>query len=186
MGSIREDVRKLSRELRHQMTPEEVTLWSALRRKAMGCRFRRQHPYANFIFDFYCPHARLAVELDGAYHDEGRDSVRDAHCAAAGISTLRFSNARLRCDLNGVLREIRLAVELRGSRSERPAGVCPPERLGEHAVEVRDERQDLLLECLDGEEVTALENASGEDAEPDLDLVQPRAVLGREDEANPA
>jgi len=176
MGSIRDDVRQLSRELRHQMTSEEVTLWGALRRKAMGCRFRRQHPYGNFIFDFYCPRARLAVELDGAHHDEDRDKVRDAECAAAGISTLRLSNARVRCDLDGVLREIRTVVERRASRSERPASVRPPERLRENTVEVADERQDLLLERLDGEEVTALENAPGEDAEPDLDLVQPRAM----------
>lgn len=119
MGSIRKDVRQLSQALRHEMTPEEMTLWSALRRKAMGCRFRRQHPHGNFIFDFYCPQARLAVELDGAHHDEVRDGVRDAHCTAAGITTLRFSNARVRRDLDGVLREIRRLVELRGARAER-------------------------------------------------------------------
>jgi len=173
MGSIREDVRQLSRALRHDMTPEETTLWSALRRKAMGCRFRRQHPYGNFIFDFYCPRARLAVELDGAHHDEVRDGVRDAHCAAAGIPTLRFSNARVRGDLDGVLGEIRKLVELRASRSEGPTGVGPAERLGEDAVEVCDEREDLLLKRADGDEVSALQHPASEHAEPDLHLVQP-------------
>jgi len=152
MGSIRGDVRELSRQLRHHMTPDEMCLWSALRRKAIGCRFRRQHPHGNFIFDFYCPHARLAVELDGAHHDDARDGVRDAECAAAGISTLRFSNVRVRRDLDGVLRDIRILVELRGrratppgrSRGERLAGIGPSERLGEDAVEVGDEREDLL------------------------------------------
>ena len=70
------------------MTIDEICLWNALRRKAMGHRFRRQHAYGNFIFDFFCPHARLAVELDGAYHNDVNDRVRDAACAAAGILTL--------------------------------------------------------------------------------------------------
>ena len=113
MGSIRDDVRTLSRELRHKMTPEETRLWAALRRRSMGHRFRRQHPYGNFILDFYCPQARLAVELDGACHDVARDSIRDAMCSSAGISTLRFPNDRVRETLDEVLREIRETVEIR-------------------------------------------------------------------------
>jgi very-short-patch-repair endonuclease len=113
MGSIRDDVRTLSRELRHRMTPEETRLWDALRRRTMGCRFRRQHPFGDFIFDFYCPRARLAVELDGAHHDTARDHIRDQMCASAGVFTLRFSNARVRDVLDDVLGEIRDVVESR-------------------------------------------------------------------------
>jgi very-short-patch-repair endonuclease len=79
----------------------------------MGCRFRTQHPYADFIFDFWCPKARLVVELDGAFHEEHRDRARDAVCAAAGIMTLRFENRRVRDDLPNVLDEIRVAVDAR-------------------------------------------------------------------------
>ena len=172
MGSIRTDVRELSRALRRQMTPEETCVWSALRRKAMGCRFRRQHAYGNFIFDFFCPHARLAVELDGAHHDVARAGARDAACASAGIATLRFSNDRVRRDLDGVLREIRARVERRArSGGERLSRVGPSERLGEDAVEVRDEREDFVGELVDGAKVTALQYAPRQDAEPDLDLV---------------
>ena len=145
MGSIRADVRELSRDLRLRMTPEETWLWNALRRKAMGHRFRRQHPYGNFIFDFFCPRARLAVELDGAHHDEASDRVRDDACAAAGILTVRFPNERVRRDLDGVLHEIRALVDVRArSDRERFPGISPPERLCEDAMEVGDESPELL------------------------------------------
>jgi very-short-patch-repair endonuclease len=127
------------------MTPDELCLWNALRRKAMGCRFRSQHPYGNFIFDYFFPRARLAVELDGAHHDAVKDGVRDAACDSAGIMTLRFSNDRVRRDLDGVLREIRVQVERRArSGRERLARVGPSERFGEDAIEVSDERKDFL------------------------------------------
>ena len=46
------------------------------------------------IFDFYCPAAKLAVEIDGATHwtDEkrGRDEARDRWLAGCGISVMRI------------------------------------------------------------------------------------------------
>ena len=56
-----------ARGLRKALTLPELVLWDELRGSRLaGFRFRRQHPLGPFILDFYCPAARLAVEVDGA------------------------------------------------------------------------------------------------------------------------
>ncbi|RYB05373.1 DUF559 domain-containing protein [Lichenibacterium ramalinae] len=71
-----------ARRLRRAMTPPELRLWSALRRRPEGRKFRRQHPLGPYVLDFYCDEARLGVEVDGLAHDLGsapaRDRMRDA------------------------------------------------------------------------------------------------------------
>ena len=55
-----------ARELRRTMSLPEIVLWQALRKgRLAGLRFRRQHPIGPYIFDFYCPSALLAIEVDG-------------------------------------------------------------------------------------------------------------------------
>ena len=54
-----------ARTLRRAMTRPEVLLWQVLRERPNGLRFRRQHPVGPFVLDFYCPAARLAIEVDG-------------------------------------------------------------------------------------------------------------------------
>jgi very-short-patch-repair endonuclease len=47
-----------------------------------------------YILDFYCPSARLAVEIDGSSHDHPdrarRDAKRDAWLTNHNIRVLRF------------------------------------------------------------------------------------------------
>jgi very-short-patch-repair endonuclease len=47
------------------------------RRNRAGVKFRRQHPIRSYIPDFYCRTARLAIELDGGYHDEEEQAEYD-------------------------------------------------------------------------------------------------------------
>jgi very-short-patch-repair endonuclease len=80
------------------MTLPEVVLWQALRgRRLEGLRFRRQHPIGPYALDFYCPSARLAIEVDGAAHDGSeravRDAQRDARLRERAIRVLRFAAA---------------------------------------------------------------------------------------------
>ena len=57
------------RELRNNSTPEEAVLWTQIKsRKIKGYKWRRQHPIGSYILDFYCPEAKLCIELDGAAH----------------------------------------------------------------------------------------------------------------------
>jgi very-short-patch-repair endonuclease len=90
-----DQVRRAAKELRQPMTVAEQKLWSAVRRNGIdGLHFRRQHPVGPFILDFYCPRAKLAVELDGAIHDRqvARDLARTEGLETLGIRVLRFRN----------------------------------------------------------------------------------------------
>ncbi|MBM6699075.1 DUF559 domain-containing protein [Bifidobacterium pullorum subsp. saeculare] len=85
----------LARELRKNMTPWERHLWfDFLRRHTL--RWQRQKPVLDYIVDFYCDKARLAVELDGGghYHDAKRldDERRTAHIGTLGIAVCRYAN----------------------------------------------------------------------------------------------
>jgi hypothetical protein len=46
------DLTNLARDLRQQMTDAERFLWSRLRRRFLGAKFRRQVPLGPFIVDF--------------------------------------------------------------------------------------------------------------------------------------
>ena len=77
------------------MSPPEVALWALLRTPAEGApRFRRQHPIGPYVADFYCPAARLVVEIDGWSHNMGdqpaRDERRDAWMQERGYRVIRI------------------------------------------------------------------------------------------------
>jgi len=99
------------------MTPPEARLWVALRRKAQGLRFRRQHPLGPFVLDFYCDSAKLAVEVDGGQHWLGdrplRDIERDEWLSLRGVRTLRLSASLVLEDLDtAILTILRAARKL--------------------------------------------------------------------------
>jgi len=83
-----------ARKLRRDMTLPEVLLWQFLRMQPDGIKFRRQHPIGPFVLDFYCPSAKLGVEIDGKAHDMGErpahDEGRTAWLAERGMQVLRI------------------------------------------------------------------------------------------------
>ncbi|WP_298747485.1 endonuclease domain-containing protein [uncultured Brevundimonas sp.] len=96
-----------ARELRRRMSLPEVLLWKAVRRDKLGARFRRQHPEGPWILDFYCHAARLAVEIDGAGHDDPDrmllDRKRTRWLEQRGISVHRIPARAVLGNLDGVL-----------------------------------------------------------------------------------
>jgi very-short-patch-repair endonuclease len=126
MREAEKRTQKFARALRAQMTDAEVILWSFLRKKAMGWRFRRQHPIGPYITDFACIAAKLAVEVDGATHGcEARiyDERRTRFLNAQGWRVMRISNTDVRENLDGVWRTISAALPPLG-----PSGHSPRER----------------------------------------------------------
>jgi very-short-patch-repair endonuclease len=102
---------RIARLLRKRSTRSEQILWRLLRnRRFEGYKFRRQHPEGPHILDFYCPEARLDIELDGHQHGQplGRrvDACRDTWLQERGIRVLRFSNRDLLCKRQMVLENI--------------------------------------------------------------------------------
>ena len=109
-----ESMQARAQELRRRMTPEEASLWEALRsRRLGGYKFRRQHPIGPFIADFYCAQARLVVEIDGDVHVEQteRDRARDDLLESWGYHVVRFWNRDVRERPAEVLDEILSACQ---------------------------------------------------------------------------
>src|SRR5437868_2689383 len=84
---------RTARQQRRNMSPPEVRLWNRLRRSPCGIGFRRQHPIGPYSADFYCPAAKLVIEVDGQFHDfadqVGRDQRRDAYMRELGLRIVR-------------------------------------------------------------------------------------------------
>jgi len=93
------------------MTDAETALWSKLRRKQLhNLQFYRQKPLGRFIVDFYCPAARLVIEIDGGQHytEKGMalDTNRDAELNEMGLHVLRFPNLEVLGNSAGVITQI--------------------------------------------------------------------------------
>jgi very-short-patch-repair endonuclease len=86
-----------ARQQRRAMSPPEVKLWALLRRSPSGIRFRRQHPIGPYVADFYCPAAKLVIEIDGLVHDfadaAARDERRDEYVWELGLNVIRIPAA---------------------------------------------------------------------------------------------
>ncbi len=109
MSHVHPELRLRARELRKNQTPAEQKLWAWLcKRQADGFKFRRQHPIGAYILDFYCPRARLAVEVDGAIHANqvAYDAERSAYLEARGLKVIRFTNDDVVHNLGAVFERI--------------------------------------------------------------------------------
>ena len=103
-----------SKQLRNEMTPEELRLWYLLRgRRFFGYKFRRQMPIGAYIVDFACCKAKLIIELDGGQHQdaEAYDQRRTAFLKGHGWEVMRFWNNEFRVNeeevLVAILRQLR-------------------------------------------------------------------------------
>jgi very-short-patch-repair endonuclease len=72
------------------MTDTERHLWSTIRRKKLKhYQFYRQKNIGDYIVDFYCPAAKLIVEVDGGQHYTNNnimeDKVRDHYLSDLGF-----------------------------------------------------------------------------------------------------
>ncbi len=93
-------LKAIRRDLRNHATPSERALWQMLKQRQLhGRKFRRQHSVGRYVLDFYCPAERLAIELDGAVHDDplrrAYDTARQAALESLGVRVLRFENREL-------------------------------------------------------------------------------------------
>ena len=97
------------------MTGAELKVWIRIRgRQLDGWKFRRQHPIGPYFVDFYCPAARLVVEVDGPTHDEqawAYDVRRQAYLEADGYRVLRISVHEIDRDPADVAATIRAALQ---------------------------------------------------------------------------
>ena len=102
-----------ARELRKEATKQENRLWYDFLRKH-PVQFYRQRIIDNYIIDFYCPRAKLVIELDGSQHYEKEameyDALRTEYLNALDLSVLRFSNGEIENGFEAVCRRIESAI----------------------------------------------------------------------------
>ena len=104
---------RLQRVLRRNMTDAEQALWRRLRGcQVKGCKFRRQHPFGDYILDFVCLEAKFVIEVDGGQHNESdRDSARDQALMNAGFRVMRFWNNQVLNEIESVVESVWLELE---------------------------------------------------------------------------
>ncbi len=101
----------VARKLRRNMTEAERILWKYIRKKQIkGYQFLRQWPIGNYIVDFYCPEAKLVIEVDGGQHYREKgleaDKKRDLYLKNRMLKILRVSNIDVLRNIEGVIEEI--------------------------------------------------------------------------------
>lgn len=103
-----------AKALRKNMTPQERKLWYEFLRD-YPVRILRQKVIDNFIVDFYCAKAKLAIELDGSQHysepgleaDDRRTEIVNKY----QLKVIRFSNNEINRNFAGVCQSIDNAIQ---------------------------------------------------------------------------
>jgi very-short-patch-repair endonuclease len=128
---------KLQRRLRNEMTDAERALWKVLRgRQISGLKFRRQHPFGDYILDFICLQNKLVIEVDGGQHG-GRtkyDEIRTRNLLTDGFRVLRFWNTEVLQEIEAVRERIWRAVQEQQSHPFSD----PPPVVGSYRLEGED------------------------------------------------
>ena len=111
------NLKQHSRQLRENMTDAERHLWAKVRMKQLkGYQFYRQKPIGDYIVDFFCPGAKLVIEIDGSHHLVGEtieyDRIRDDYLSSLGLRVLRFTNTDVLTDIETVVDSIRGEIPL--------------------------------------------------------------------------
>lgn len=77
-------------------TPTDAALWDRLKGLQLGVPFLSQESILGYVVDFYCPLAKLVVEVDGANHGTAEqradDSTKDRALRRHGLVVLRLSS----------------------------------------------------------------------------------------------
>ena len=126
-----------ARRLRREMTLPEVLLWREFRQRPHGLKFRRQHGSGDYVLDFYCSDARLAIEVDGMVHDSveqvAHDQQRGSWLRGHGIETLRVPARDVLADAartaDAIVEYARTRLPLHYPAA--PGGPPPRDKLGE-------------------------------------------------------
>ena len=105
------NLKQYSRQLRGNMTDAERHLWAKIRMKQLkGYQFYRQKPIGDYIVDFFCPRAKLVIEVDGSQHFSDEiteyDRIRNEYLSSLGLRVLRFTNTDVLTHIERVVENI--------------------------------------------------------------------------------
>lgn len=131
MLKYNKDLIVYAKELRKNMTPWEIKLWTQFLRN-YPVRFQRQKVIGNYIVDFYCAKAWLVIELDGGGHYTEEQKLYDKNrtdiIEKQGMRVLRICNLDIDNNFYGVCEFI--VCEVKHSLPQSPDGDSPLVRRG--------------------------------------------------------
>lgn len=115
MPKTNERLLAYAKAMRREATPAEQKLWRLLRaHRFRSVKFSRQVVIGPFIADFAARMRKLVIEIDGDTH--GRqidyDAARTRKIEASGYRVIRFTNADVMGNLDGVARMIEIELGL--------------------------------------------------------------------------
>jgi very-short-patch-repair endonuclease len=90
------------------MSPTQSRLWDRLRiHQVGGWKFRRQYPIGPYFVDFYCPAARLVVQIVSSTPEASPfwadDRLRTVALSVDGYRVVEVQAADVEADLDGVV-----------------------------------------------------------------------------------
>ena len=104
-------LKSFARENRRNQTEAESVLWTYLRGNALGTKFLRQHILGDYIGDFVSTEKKIVIEIDGGYHLQDGQIIRDANrtrfLEQMGYTVVRFSNEEVLMDTDNVIIKIK-------------------------------------------------------------------------------
>lgn len=133
------ELKRRAAQMRANPTEAEELLWNALCEQQIGYKIRRQHIVSQYILDFAYLDNRIAIELDGGYHNKEDqqydDAVRTKHLESFGWRVLRFTNSEVFHDLESVISQIKSAIS---NAATSPLGDCGAGRRLVHTGSIGD------------------------------------------------
>ena len=113
-----------AKKLRKNMTKQERKLWYDFLRYHER-KFYKQKIIGNYIADFYCPIARLIIEVDGGQHYEPEhmeyDNIRSEYFFSQNIEVIQFNNVEIMVEFTAVCTVINRVIATRTSPTARDA-----------------------------------------------------------------
>ena len=103
-------LKEYAAENRRFQTDAERMLWRCLSTNKLGIHFRRQHIIGCYIADFVCLRKKLIIEVDGGYHSQKKQAIKDYYrtedLERMGFKVLRFRNEEIETNISLVLDQI--------------------------------------------------------------------------------
>ena len=107
-------LKQYAKENKMFLTDAERALWTILKSKSLGCKFRQQHIIGDYIADFVSLHYHLIIEIDGKYHFKGdqpiNDQLRTNDLNRMGYQVLRVTNDEVVHSPYQVVNKIKRAI----------------------------------------------------------------------------
>jgi len=113
-------IKNFARDMRKNLTTQELKLWGILKNNKLGFKFRRQFAIdSKYIADFVCLEARLIIEIDGGQHNESFvDIDRTYYLEQQNFRLIRFWNNEIDNNIDGCI-EV-LSCELKNTPHPSP------------------------------------------------------------------